>query len=112
MRFVYYFHAEPARFSGSEIVLAGPDGENVQVTPDNDTLVLFDPRTAHQVRRISCPSGRFENEAVRPHRLAAPPVQRPRQDAFFDRQVFTPVGRWVPRQVRGPHGPPVPPGRR
>lgn len=96
LTFVYYFHAEPAGFSGGEIVFAGPDGEEVEVTPDNDTLILFDPRTAHQVRRISCPSGRFEDGRFALTGWLHRSVPRPRQDAFFDRRVFTPVGRWVP----------------
>ncbi|MFC7359477.1 cupin-like domain-containing protein [Nocardioides astragali] len=96
LTFVYYFHAEPARFSGGELVFTGADGDEVCVTPSNDTLILFDPRTSHEVRRISCPSGRFEDGRFALTGWLHRPVPKPRQDDFFNDRIFTPIGRWVP----------------
>ncbi len=96
LTFVYYFHAEPARFSGGELVFVGPDGDEVCLTPDNDTLILFDPRTSHEVRRICCPSGRFEDGRFALTGWLHRPVPKPRRREFFDRRIFTPVGGWAP----------------
>lgn len=96
LTFVYYFHAEPARFSGGELMFSGPDGEEVGLTPSNDTLILFDPRTSHEVRSISCPSGRFEDGRFALTGWLHRAVPRRRQDGFFNGRIFTPVGGWVP----------------
>ena len=95
LTFVYYFHREPAQFTGGELVFVDRDGRENVVSPGNDTLVLFDPRTMHEVRPISCPSRRFEDGRFTLngwlHRRGA---VSPR-DTFFDRRIFTPVGRWA-----------------
>ena len=95
LTFVYYFHREPAQFTGGELVFVDRDGRETVVSPGNDTLVLFDPRTMHEVRPISCPSRRFEDGRFTLngwlHRRG---TVSPR-DTFFDRRIFTPVGRWA-----------------
>jgi predicted 2-oxoglutarate/Fe(II)-dependent dioxygenase YbiX len=112
LTFVYYFHAEPARFTGGDLVFVDRAGRESVVTPGNDNLILFDPHTAHEVRRISCPSGRFEDGRFTLngwlHRQAA----APRPGSFFDRRIFTPVGRWTaPPPLRPFHVSPSAPTR-
>ena len=58
---VYYFHQEPRRFSGGALRLhridAGDAG--VDLTPEQDRLVVFPAWAPHEVTEVSCPSGRF-----------------------------------------------------
>jgi cupin-like protein/2-oxoglutarate-Fe(II)-dependent oxygenase superfamily protein len=61
LSFVYYFHALPKPFTGGELVLFGPQRSCTVVEPRNDSLVLFESGTKHEVRPICCPSRRFED---------------------------------------------------
>jgi len=97
LTYVYYFHRLPKGFTGGELVFFGGDGSAEVLEPSNDTLVLFDPRTEHEVRPISCRSGRFEDGRFT---LNGWLHRRPRSAAgstFFDQKIFTPVRRWVAR---------------
>jgi hypothetical protein len=115
LTFVYYFHAEPKRYHGGEIVFFSPDGHKHELEPENDMLVLFDPKTPHEVCPVVCPSRRFEdgrftlNGWLRRRRPAP-------EDTFFDRRIFTAVGSWpgmpaatspgpASARLRAPHGP-------
>jgi hypothetical protein len=64
---VYYFHREPKAFSGGTLRLyrfgAGEGGEadRVDVEPLQNSLLVFPSWATHEVRRVSVPSGRFED---------------------------------------------------
>lgn len=60
LTFVYYYYNEPKAFSGGELVLYENGTEQI-ITPKNGQLVLFSPRTLHEVRPIHVPSGRLED---------------------------------------------------
>jgi hypothetical protein len=104
LTFVYYFHRDPAPFTGGELVFVDRAGRESVVAPGNDTLVLFDPRTTHQVRPIACPSGRFEDSrfTLNGWVLRSAPARRPA--GAFDRRIFTSVGRWTAAPPRRPQG--------
>ncbi|GAA4643340.1 2OG-Fe(II) oxygenase [Pontixanthobacter gangjinensis] len=60
---VYYFHGEPAAFSGGELAIlpiAG-DIEPVKIAPNHDRLVIFPSFAPHEVLRISVPDNAFSN---------------------------------------------------
>jgi Rps23 Pro-64 3,4-dihydroxylase Tpa1-like proline 4-hydroxylase len=68
LTFVYYFHHEPARFSGGNLRLydsrveAGmwvAAGTFVELKPENNMLVLFPSRLLHEVLPIECLSHAF-----------------------------------------------------
>ncbi|MGD1937917.1 MAG: 2OG-Fe(II) oxygenase [Cyanophyceae cyanobacterium] len=70
LTYVYYFHREPKAYSGGalriyETDLLGPATEPsekfIDVVPDNNTVVLFDSCIKHEVRKVSCPSRKFDN---------------------------------------------------
>lgn len=62
---VYYCHEEPKRFSGGALRLhhmgarAGDAG--VDISPDEGRLVVFPSWWPHEVLRVSCKSGAFED---------------------------------------------------
>lgn len=66
---VYYFHAQPKRFSGGQLRLfrfgldlaAGePEpGDYLDLEPIDNSLVVFPSWAAHEVRTVRCPSRRF-----------------------------------------------------
>lgn len=65
---VYYFHAEPKRFTGGELRLhrfgsraSGEDGSYVDIPPLQNALLVFPSIALHEVRRVSVPSRRFED---------------------------------------------------
>lgn len=65
---VYYFHAEPKRFTGGELRLhrfgsqaSGEDGSYVDIPPLQNALLVFPSMALHEVRRVSVPSRRFED---------------------------------------------------
>ncbi|MBT8183442.1 MAG: 2OG-Fe(II) oxygenase [Eudoraea sp.] len=58
--FVYYFHALPKRYSGGELVIHEGLKRHV-ITPENDTMVVFYSGRNHEVKKVRCPSGRFED---------------------------------------------------
>jgi Rps23 Pro-64 3,4-dihydroxylase Tpa1-like proline 4-hydroxylase len=93
LTFVYYFHAEPKQHSGGELVFFGPDGTEQVLEPDNDMLILFDPCTRHEVRPVSCPSGRFADSRFTLNGWLHRRTRQPKA-TFFDRRIFTPVGSW------------------
>jgi Rps23 Pro-64 3,4-dihydroxylase Tpa1-like proline 4-hydroxylase len=68
MSAVYYFFAEPKRFSGGELRLAGWWRGDVNgkfpkphqyITPENDLLCIFPSWAVHEVMPVVCPSGEF-----------------------------------------------------
>ena len=68
LTYVYYFHGEPAAFSGGQIRIYDslpesgswePADKFVDIAPDNNMLLLFPSGQMHEVRRISCPSEAF-----------------------------------------------------
>ena len=63
---VYYYHIEPKAFSGGQLRLfrfGGGDkaDDHVDLEPERNSLVVFPSWAVHEVRRIDCPSGRFED---------------------------------------------------
>ncbi len=66
---VYYFHFEPKAFSGGELRLYGlgrvekGDAEPgfMDIEPVQNSFVAFHSWVPHEVRRVSCPSGRFRD---------------------------------------------------
>ena len=68
---VYYFHRQPKGFSGGALRLHrfGADwdredadpGTFVDIEPVDNSLVAFPSWAMHEVRPVSCPSGRFED---------------------------------------------------
>jgi predicted 2-oxoglutarate/Fe(II)-dependent dioxygenase YbiX len=108
LTFVYYFHREPKRYAGGELVFFSPDGVEQVVEPVNDALILFDPHTPHEVRPVSCPSGRLEDGRFTLNGWLLSRSPQPR-DLFFDKKIFTALGSWpgMPvgrRAARGPAG--------
>ena len=67
---VYYFHREPKGYSGGALRLhpfgsRGGGAGAVDVEPVRNGLLVFPAWAMHEVRTVSCPSGRFED-----HRFA------------------------------------------
>lgn len=62
---VYYFHEEPKRFSGGALRLhrlgAVSGDAGLDVSPDNGRLVVFPSWWPHEVLRVSCETGAFED---------------------------------------------------
>jgi len=59
---VYYFHGEPRAFTGGALRLhaIGPGAARwIDIQPTSNTLVVFPSWAPHEVRPVSCPSGRF-----------------------------------------------------
>jgi len=60
---VYYFHREPKRFSGGalRIYAFGVEGDDmfVDLSPEQNSFVLFPSWVRHEVREVACPSGQF-----------------------------------------------------
>ncbi|MGX1305704.1 SM-20-related protein [Amorphus suaedae] len=64
---VYYFHAEPQKYTGGALRLHSilpveQGGSFVDVTPEQDMLLLFPSWAPHEVRPVSCPSGAFMDQ--------------------------------------------------
>ena len=58
--FVYYFHALPKGYSGGELIIY--DGlRQHAITPENDSMVVFYSGRKHEVKKVRCSSGRFED---------------------------------------------------
>jgi Rps23 Pro-64 3,4-dihydroxylase Tpa1-like proline 4-hydroxylase len=64
--FVYFFHREPARFTGGELLLHRPYGCGVatSITPRANAVVLFASSTIHEVLPVRCPSGQFSDSRL------------------------------------------------
>jgi Rps23 Pro-64 3,4-dihydroxylase Tpa1-like proline 4-hydroxylase len=60
---VYYFYAEPKGFRGGQLRLfdLGADDSFRDLEPEQNCLIAFHSWTRHEVRRVSCPSGAFED---------------------------------------------------
>lgn len=61
---VLYFHALPKGYGGGQLRLYALDsrGEHyVDIEPERDQLLLFPAWAPHEVRPISCPSGKFSD---------------------------------------------------
>jgi Rps23 Pro-64 3,4-dihydroxylase Tpa1-like proline 4-hydroxylase len=58
---VYYFHRQPKRFTGGALRLyaIGDPARFADIEPTHNTLVVFPSWAPHEVRPVSCPSGRF-----------------------------------------------------
>src|SRR5262245_37526013 len=85
LTFVYYFHGDPKGYTGGELVFFDQDGREDTLDPSNDSMVLFDPRSPHEVRPVSCPSGRFEDGRFTLNGWVHRRRTRPSPDTFFDR---------------------------
>lgn len=64
---VLYFHAEPKNYDGGELRLHSilpPEegGQFLDITPEQDMLLLFPSWAPHEVRPVVCPSGAFTNQ--------------------------------------------------
>jgi SM-20-related protein len=68
MSAVYYFFAEPKRFSGGELRLFGwwrdwaagkHPNPHLDIAPENDSLLIFPSWALHEVMPVVCPSGKF-----------------------------------------------------
>lgn len=59
---VYYFHREPARFKGGELIMHAMAGDQtLAIEPKHDRLVVFSSIAPHEVNLTSVPSGAFED---------------------------------------------------
>ena len=63
---VYYFHRQPKAFSGGELRIyrmgsVEAPGEYKDLEPVHNSLVVFPPWAAHEVRPVACASGAFED---------------------------------------------------
>lgn len=57
---VFYFHRQPKAFTGGEIAVHPMGrGEPRVLEPANNRLVAFPSFALHEVRKVSCPSGKF-----------------------------------------------------
>ena len=68
LTFVYFFHREPARFSGGRLRFyergrnpadPAPGSMFAQVVPRQNQVVFFAPHYLHEIETINCPSHRF-----------------------------------------------------
>lgn len=87
--FIYYFHQIPKGFQGGELVIYPETESEIVLEPQNDSLVFFSSHTRHEVKRIVCPSRRFEDGRFTLNgwiRRKHTPV---RQD-YFDHKIFRP----------------------
>ena len=84
--FVYYFHRCPRRFAGGELVLYDGHGAQVELAPHNDCLVFFRSDTKHEVRRVECPSGEFEDGRFTLNGWVRRRMTR--RSLAFDRRIF------------------------
>jgi len=61
---IYYFHAEPKAYSGGELRLHAfnPASDRYDdIAPEQNGLLAFASFARHEVRPVTCPSGRFED---------------------------------------------------
>jgi SM-20-related protein len=64
---VYYFHAEPRRFSGGALrfhrfgTSKALPGDFLDVEPEPNRFIAFPSWATHEVRKVGVPSGRFED---------------------------------------------------
>jgi SM-20-related protein len=60
---VFYFHAEPKRFSGGELRLfrLGTQSGFVDIEPVQNSLIAFHSWMRHEVRPVAVPSGEFRD---------------------------------------------------
>lgn len=60
---VFYFHAEPKRFSGGELRLfrLGTESGFVDIEPLQNSLIAFHSWMRHEVRPVAVPSGEFRD---------------------------------------------------
>ena len=61
---VLYYFREPKGFSGGALRLfrfGGDEADHVDIEPARNSLVVFPSWAPHEVRSVSCPSGRFED---------------------------------------------------
>jgi hypothetical protein len=60
---VFYFHAEPKRFSGGELRLfrLGTESGFVDIEPFQNSLIAFHSWMRHEVRPVTVPSGEFRD---------------------------------------------------
>ena len=62
LTFVCYFHREPKGFTGGALRLFDLFGnESIDVEPEAGLMTAFSSWTPHEVLRVSCPSGAFED---------------------------------------------------
>ena len=66
LSYVYYFHREPKRFEGGELLLYSLPGESASVTPERvapsqNTIVFFASARPHEVSPVTCATGAFSD---------------------------------------------------
>ena len=66
--FVYYFHHQPKKFKGGDLLLFDTDvsqdscvNKYTRVSPDNNSIIFFPSNIYHQVTPVSCNSPELEN---------------------------------------------------
>ena len=87
LSFVYFFHREPRRFSGGDLLLYDADAETAhcpfqafsRIVPVRNSIVFFPSRSWHQVTPVHCDtddfgSGRF---VLNGHFRSRPPTAKP-----------------------------------
>lgn len=94
LTYVYYFHGKPKAYTGGELVFYDDDGHEEVLEPGNDTLVIFNPHTAHEVRPISCSSRLFENGRFTLNGWLHQRSTTRSRATFFDQKIFTPIRQW------------------
>ncbi|AFY42356.1 2OG-Fe(II) oxygenase [Nostoc sp. PCC 7107] len=60
--YVYYFYREPQAFSGGELRFCLDDSDQLleqQITPQQNSIILFPSRYLHEVLPVCCPSKMF-----------------------------------------------------
>lgn len=70
MTYVYYFYREPKAFSGGELKLHDTELQGAKsrsqktfklIEPRNNSIIIFNSRSRHEVLPVSCPSQQFED---------------------------------------------------
>jgi SM-20-related protein len=61
LTYVYYFHREPKRFRGGELLLYRPNKgwAHDTIVPRCNQMVVFRPSLLHEVRPVRCPVANF-----------------------------------------------------
>ena len=58
--FLLYFFSSPKKYTGGELVLHWPDGDEI-IEPENNKMVIFPGTIPHSVHRVSIEDNAFEN---------------------------------------------------
>jgi hypothetical protein len=88
--FVYYFHGQPKKFRGGQLIIYQPEKEPTVIEPENDSVVFFSSHTRHEVNTVACPSERFEDGRFTLNGWIRRREPAHRED-YFDDRIFGPV---------------------